>query len=72
MGVLSRNIVFFCVKVTDITGLTDIQIYYENETVSTLLWISSGRLDISPADPDPLGVGPKFNFFRIWSGCISN
>ena len=35
---------FFCVKVIDINGLTEIQIYYENETVSTLLWVSLDRL----------------------------
>ena len=28
----------------DINGLTEIQIYYENETVSTTLWVPSGRL----------------------------
>ena len=49
----------FCVKVIDITGLTEIQFYYENVTVSTPLWVSSGRLNISPADQEPLGVGSK-------------
>ena len=45
MGILSRNNVhFYCVKVIDINGLnTEIQIYDENETVSTPLWVSSGK-----------------------------
>ena len=36
--------IFYCAKVIDIDGLTEIEIYYENETVSTPLWVSSGRL----------------------------
>ena len=53
MGILSRNNVhFFSVKKV----ITEIKIYYENETVSTPLWVSSGScsthkhvLQISPA-----------------------
>ena len=33
------NVHFFCVKVVDINVLIEIQIYYENETVSTPLWV---------------------------------
>ena len=41
VGILSRKMcIFYCVKVIDINGLTEIQIYYENETVSTPLWVS--------------------------------
>ena len=39
-----RSRVFFCVKVIDINGLTAIKINYENETVSTPLWVSSADM----------------------------
>ena len=35
--------IFFYVKAIDINGLTEKQIYYENDPVSTPLWVSSGR-----------------------------
>ena len=85
MGILSRNNVgFFCVKVIDIKDFTEIQIYYENETVSTPLWthqtgcntvlikkINKKGLQISPTAVSHFSfIYNVFIYLFIWCVCV--
>ena len=49
---------------------TEIQIYYENETVSTPLWVSSGRLQYLKASfaDIPLTVKSNLPWKKLWLG----